>query len=567
MLVGGENCITTCQGMADGDYQSCQGCMYYATCSNGILYDERPCPSDLVWDDNLKRCEWTSDTCGGCGDCVTSCTGLPDGFYQSCDSCSDYITCSSSATYSKPCPEGLLWNDEAKQCASTSNTCPKVGCGEQAPKVDTCNCIDSCDGMPDGDYQSCQGCYVYATCSNGILYDNRECPSGLVWDDNVKRCEWTSDTCGSDCQPDSPPSTCECVDDCDGTANGDHQSCHGCNVYITCLDGKNYDDRNCPAGLVWDDFDKRCSYESSTCGDECGGAAPDPCQCVSSCDGLADGTYQSCQACSLYVTCSNGALTDNQCPTGLVWDANDKSCVPVSGTCAPQCESAQRPCNCITSCADLPNGDYQSCQGCDVYATCSDNVLEDGRPCPDGTSFDNHMKACIAVSQTCDEKCIGGETPPPGDGSNEESNEGSNEIPPPDESNGDGSSEENNDNGSSSNSKDSGSQSKSKESGGTSKSKGSGSKESGSKSKGSGSKESGSKSKGSGSKSKSKGSGSKSKGSGSKESGSKSNGKGSGSKENGGGSNKGSGGKPKARRMTRLTNRRPTNVNQRVYRP
>ena len=26
------------------------------------IYD-RPCPDGLVWDDNLKRCEWTSDTC------------------------------------------------------------------------------------------------------------------------------------------------------------------------------------------------------------------------------------------------------------------------------------------------------------------------------------------------------------------------------------------------------------------------------------------------------------------------------------------------------------------------
>ena len=49
--------------------------------------------------------------------------------------------------------------------------------------------------MPDGDYQSCQGCHVYATCSNEILYDNRPCPADLVWDDNAKRCEWISTTC------------------------------------------------------------------------------------------------------------------------------------------------------------------------------------------------------------------------------------------------------------------------------------------------------------------------------------------------------------------------------------
>ena len=59
-------------------------------------------------------------------------------------------------------------------------------------------CITSCTGLPNGDYQSCLGCHVYASCSNGVMYDGRPCPAGLVWDDNVKRCEWTSTTCGSE---------------------------------------------------------------------------------------------------------------------------------------------------------------------------------------------------------------------------------------------------------------------------------------------------------------------------------------------------------------------------------
>ena len=74
--------------------QSCIECHVYATCSNGDLYDNRPCPADLAWDDNKKRCQYTSDTCPGIGDCggqggdvcdcITSCEGLADGDYQSC---------------------------------------------------------------------------------------------------------------------------------------------------------------------------------------------------------------------------------------------------------------------------------------------------------------------------------------------------------------------------------------------------------------------------------------------------------------------------------------------------
>ena len=59
-------CVLDCTGQTDGDYQSCTNCNMYVTCSNGITYADRPCPAaNLVWDDNLKRCEYVSTTCTG----------------------------------------------------------------------------------------------------------------------------------------------------------------------------------------------------------------------------------------------------------------------------------------------------------------------------------------------------------------------------------------------------------------------------------------------------------------------------------------------------------------------
>ncbi|KAK3591081.1 hypothetical protein CHS0354_005478 [Potamilus streckersoni] len=55
-------------------------------------------------------------------------------------------------------------------------------------------CVDSCVGVRDGDYQNCRDCHKFVSCSNGYKYD-MPCPSNLVWDDNVKRCEWKSNTC------------------------------------------------------------------------------------------------------------------------------------------------------------------------------------------------------------------------------------------------------------------------------------------------------------------------------------------------------------------------------------
>ena len=59
-------------------------------------------------------------------------------------------------------------------------------------------CINKCGRLSDGDYQSCKGCDVYASCWAGQIVDNRPCPAGLLWDDNLKNCN------------NPPSSTCPC---------------------------------------------------------------------------------------------------------------------------------------------------------------------------------------------------------------------------------------------------------------------------------------------------------------------------------------------------------------------
>ena len=59
------HCVKKCKNKADGDYQSCKGCHVYLSCSNEVIYDERPCPTDELWDDKYKDCLPTSATCYG----------------------------------------------------------------------------------------------------------------------------------------------------------------------------------------------------------------------------------------------------------------------------------------------------------------------------------------------------------------------------------------------------------------------------------------------------------------------------------------------------------------------
>jgi len=54
--------ISSCAGRADGDYQSCTTCRGFAACTNERLI-LMPCPSTLFFDDETKRCEYTSSTC------------------------------------------------------------------------------------------------------------------------------------------------------------------------------------------------------------------------------------------------------------------------------------------------------------------------------------------------------------------------------------------------------------------------------------------------------------------------------------------------------------------------
>ena len=57
--------------------------------------------------------------------CVRSCAGRNGGNFQSCTSCSKYISCSSHGgmLLEMPCPSGSKWDNLAKTCRKRSRTC------------------------------------------------------------------------------------------------------------------------------------------------------------------------------------------------------------------------------------------------------------------------------------------------------------------------------------------------------------------------------------------------------------------------------------------------------------
>ena len=55
-------------------------------------------------------------------------------------------------------------------------------------------------------------------------------------------------------------------------------------------------------------------------------------------------------------------------------------------------------CNCLTSCENRRDGFYQSCQECDVYASCKDGKMKDNIPCEEvngsKTYWDQDERRC-----------------------------------------------------------------------------------------------------------------------------------------------------------------------------
>jgi len=413
------NCTSSCVGLDDGLYDSCKSCFHFTLCHKEEIQNIFECADDCFWDDILKDCVYNTSTCS----MYEALTTTP----ETVENATAHLDDDDFAT-----TEWSEWNITTEATTTVSDEPEKSAC------------ISSCKNVRDGNYQSCLGCSVYASCANGYLYDNRPCPAGLVWDDITKACQYVSSTCQAESEvpeviePEyeatlSPaPATTEatrvsnnhpCIRSCAGVPDGDYHSCLGCGHYATCLMGV-FITRKCTLkDTVWDDKYKMCLSRSQTC-------KPSRICVEKSCRGVPDGDYQSCHGCEYYSTCLMGVFIDKRpCLAGTVWDNKYKICLTSSNTCeddgkfhpdpshpnpshpqitdAPNYEETtesptSKPEKCISSCKNMADGNYQSCKGCNVFASCSGGRLIDSRPCAANLVWDDMVKQCVYKSSTCD---------------------------------------------------------------------------------------------------------------------------------------------------------------------
>ncbi|KAK2161672.1 hypothetical protein NP493_1567g00014 [Ridgeia piscesae] len=120
-------------------------------------------------------------------------------------------------------------------------------------------------------------------------------------------------------------------------------------------------------------------------------ASADRCRCV--CD-RRDGDYpNTCTYdCRHYISCRNGRVYFRRCPHGGFFDA-DRGC------CIEGCPTGPRG---IIDCFNRPDGHWQHCCYCDLYASLAHGGMFFHRRCEvGGTVWDDKEHKCLGKSCTC----------------------------------------------------------------------------------------------------------------------------------------------------------------------
>ncbi|KAK2160877.1 hypothetical protein NP493_1621g00019 [Ridgeia piscesae] len=119
-----------------------------------------------------------------CSGCVESCERKRDGLYPAkCTyDCRNYVECEGGKARRRHCRNGMFFDSERRECI---RGCPTGSNG-----------IIDCYDRPDGHWQHCCYCDLYATCANRGMFFHRRCEvGGTVWDDKEHKCLGKSCTC------------------------------------------------------------------------------------------------------------------------------------------------------------------------------------------------------------------------------------------------------------------------------------------------------------------------------------------------------------------------------------
>ncbi|RNA18636.1 cell death abnormality 1-like isoform X1 [Brachionus plicatilis] len=302
-------------------------CSKFYRCINGVL-SVLSCPNGYLFDQNAKACNPSSQV----STCYTSCSPSID-LTPVVGNCSQFYRCVNDKQTILSCPPGYLFDREAKTC----NPANQVNCNLCDPNLDLTPYPNDCS--------------KFYRCVNGVL-STITCPSGFLFDKNSKTCKSSEQVNCATCDP-----------SIDLT-----QVPNDCSRFYRCINGV-LSTLTCPSGYLFDSSAKACNPSTQV-------------NC-NSCDPSIDLT-QVPNDCSKFYRCVNGQQSILACPSGYLFDSNAKACNPESQV--PNCYSCAS-----QNLVNVP-GD------CSRYYLCLNNVLTIYN-CPAGLSFDNSVQNCRVTSE------------------------------------------------------------------------------------------------------------------------------------------------------------------------
>lgn len=212
-------------------------CTKFYRCERGWIKTEA-CPNGMAFDNTAKACKWAS-LVPGCeraypgNECDASVN-----FTRVNNECTKFYRCDRGWLTTETCPDTLVFDTNTKTCilAKLVPGCERTYWGNE------------CDVSIDLT-RTPFDCTKFFRCDRGWI-KTEQCPSGLFFDNNMRRCEWPNTV---SC---TPVSTSQCLPDQDLT-----QVVGDCSKYYRCFNGK-LTTETCSFGSYFDRTAKACKQGS-----------------------------------------------------------------------------------------------------------------------------------------------------------------------------------------------------------------------------------------------------------------------------------------------------------------
>ncbi|XP_065817625.1 chondroitin proteoglycan-2-like [Labrus bergylta] len=202
-----------CVGKEDGHYAASSYANHFYSCVSEQGYYQ-PCPHNLIFKENLQRCDWptaaTTPTIDSPATQTTTttkpnptvpenfCVGKEDGHYAASSYANHFYSCVSEQGYYQPCPHNLIFKENLQRCDwPTATPTPTI----ESPATQTTTTTkpnptvpeNFCVGKEDGHYAASSYANHFYSCVSEQGY-YQPCPHNLIFNENLQRCDWPTPT-------------------------------------------------------------------------------------------------------------------------------------------------------------------------------------------------------------------------------------------------------------------------------------------------------------------------------------------------------------------------------------